>query len=111
MPAMLDQTIIPVRDQDESVEFYTRVLRFHYDGRAGMDGRFAVIRLNDSFTLNLQRFDVIPDPGIHYAFALDRPHFDRALQAIKDAGIPFGDGLRDKRMAMDVQTTNLATEC
>jgi len=85
-----------VKDQDESVEFYTRVLGFQYDGRAGMDDHFAVIRLNDSFTLDLQRFDVIPDPGIHYAFAMERDQFDRAFQAIKDSGIPFGDGPRDK---------------
>ena len=96
MTAMLDHTIVPVKDQDESVEFYTRVLGFQYDGRAGMDDRFAVIRLNESFTLDLQRFDVIPDPGIHYAFALERSQFDQAFQAIKDAGIPFGDGPRDK---------------
>jgi len=93
MTAMLDHTIVPVKDQDESVEFYTRVLGFQYDGRAGMDDHFAVIRLNDSFTLDLQRFDVITDPGIHYAFAMER---DRAFQAIKDSGIPFGDGPRDK---------------
>ncbi len=96
MAAVLDHTIVPVIDQDESVEFYTRVLGFQYDGRSGMDDRFAVIRLNDSFTLDLQRFDNIPDPGIHYAFAMDRPEFDRAFQAIKDAGIPYGDGPRDK---------------
>ena len=110
MPAMLDHTIVPVRDQDESVEFYTRALGFHYDGPAGMDNRFAVTRLNHSFTLGLQRFDVIPDPGIHYAFALDRPDFDRAFQAIKDAVTPFGDSPRDKRMAMDVQITNFTTD-
>ena len=61
-----------------------------------MDDRFAVIRLNDSFTLDLQRFDEIPNPGIHYAFAMDRTHFDWSFQAIKDAEIPFGDGPRDK---------------
>ena len=96
MTATLDHTIVPVKDQDESVEFYTKVLGFHYDGRGGMDDRFAVIRLNDSFVLDLQRFDNIPDPGIHYAFAMDRPQFDQAFQAIKDAGIPYGDGPRDK---------------
>ena len=96
MTAVLDHTIVPVKDQDESVEFYTRVLGFHYDGRGGMDDVFAVIRLNDSFTLDLQRSDNIPNPGIHYAFAMDRAQFDRAFQAIKDAGISFGDGPRDK---------------
>ncbi len=96
MTAALDHTIVPVNDQDESVEFYTKVLGFHYDGRGGMNDVFAVIRLNDSFTLDLQRSDNIPNPGIHYAFAMDRTQFDRAFQAIKDAGIPYGDGPRDK---------------
>jgi len=85
-----------VLDQEESVEFYTRVLGFKYDGRGGMNDVFAVIRLNDSFTLDLQESDTIPNPGIHYAFAMDRAQFDRSFQAIKDAGIPFGDGPRDK---------------
>ena len=92
MTAVLDHTIVPVNDQDVSVEFYTRVLGFQYDGRGGMNDRFAVIRLNDSFTLDLERSDDVPEPGIHYAFAMDRAEFDRAFQAIKDAGIPFGDG-------------------
>ena len=96
MTAALDHTIVPVKDQEESVEFYTRVLGFQYDGRGGMDDRFAVIRLNDSFVLDLQRSDDIPNPGIHYAFAMARPQFDQAFQAIKDAAIPFGDGPTDK---------------
>ena len=54
MTAGLDHTIVPVKDHDESVEFYTRVLGFQYDGKAGMNDHFAVIRLNDSFTLDLQ---------------------------------------------------------
>ena len=86
MTATLDHTIVPVKDQDESVEFYTRVLGFQYDGKAGMNDHFAVIRLNDSFTLDLQRFDEIPDPGIHYAFALDRAHFDRSFVSAADLG-------------------------
>ena len=92
MTASLDHTIVPVKDQDESVDFYTRVLGFQYGGRGGMNDRFAVIRLNDSFVLDLERSDNVPDPGIHYAFAMDRAQFDASFQAIKDSGIPFGDG-------------------
>ncbi len=50
MTVVLDHTILPVRDQDESVDFYTNVLGFKYDGRTGMNDVFAVIRLNDSST-------------------------------------------------------------
>ena len=95
MTAVQDHTIVPVKDQDESVAFYTDVLGFHYDGRGGMNDVFALMRLNDSFTLDLQRSDNLPDHGHHYAFALDRAHFDQSFQAIKDSGIPFGDGPRD----------------
>lgn len=93
MTAVLDHTILPVNNQDESVEFYTKVLGFHYDGRGGMNDVFAVIRLNDSFTLDLRHSDDVTSN--HYAFALDRAQFDQSFQAIKAIGIPYGDDPRD----------------
>ena len=84
MTAVLDHTIVPVRDQDESVDFYTNVLGFQYDGRAGINDVFAMICLNGSSTLDLRDSAEIPGLIHHYAFALDRPHFDRSFQAIKD---------------------------
>ena len=81
MTAVLDHTIAPVRDQDESGDFYTNVLGFKYDGRTGMNDVFAVIRLNDSSTLDLWRSDEIPGLSHHYALALDRAHFDRFFQS------------------------------
>ena len=84
MTAVLAHTIVPVRDQDESVYFYTNVLGFQYDGRAGMDDAFAMTCLNDSSTLDLRDSDEIPGLIHHYAFALGRPHFDRSFQAIND---------------------------
>ena len=91
MTAVLAHTIVPVRDQDESVDFYTNILGFQYDGKAGTNDVFAVIFLNDSSISDLRRSDEIPGLSLHYAFALDRAHFDRPFQAIKDSGIPFGD--------------------
>ena len=95
MTAILGHTIVPVRDQDESVDFYTNVLGFQYGGRAGMNDVFAMICLNDSSTLDLRDSDEIPGLIHHYAFAVDRPHFDRFFQAIKDSGIPFGSESRE----------------
>ena len=95
MTAVLDHTIVPVKDQDESIAFYTNMLGFEYDGRGGMNGVFAVIRLNDSFTLDLRRSDDLPVTAHHYAFAMDRAQFDQSFQAIKDSGIAFGDGPRE----------------
>ena len=84
MTAVLGHTSVPVRDQDESVDFYTNVLGFQYDGRAGMNDVFAMICLNGSSTLDLRDSDEILGLIHHYAFALDRPHFDRSFQAIND---------------------------
>jgi len=95
MTAVLAHTIVPVRDQDESVYFYTNVLGFQYDGRAGMNDVFAMICLNDSSTLDLRDSDEIPGLIHHYPFALDRPHFDRSFQAIKDSEILFGNESRE----------------
>ena len=95
MTAVLAHTIVPVRDQDESVYFYTNVLGFQYDGRADMNDVFAMICLNDSSTLDLSDSDEIPGLIHHYAFVLDRAHFDRYFQAIKDSGIPFGNESRE----------------
>ena len=95
MTAVLDHTIVPVRDQDESVDFDTNILGFQYDGRAGANDIFDVIFLNDSSILDLRRSDEIPGLSLHYAFALDRVHFDRSFQAIKDSGIPFRDESRE----------------
>ena len=82
MTAVLDLTTVTVRDQDESVDFYTNVLGFQYGGRAGMNDVFAMICLNDSSALDLRDSDEIPGLIHHYAFALARPHFDRSFQAI-----------------------------
>ena len=84
MTPVLAHTIVPVRDQDESVDFYTNVLGFQYDGRDGMNDVFDMICLNDSSTLDLRDSDEIPGLIHHYAFAWDRPNFDRSFQAIKD---------------------------
>ena len=79
MTAVLGHTIVPVRDRDESVDFYTNVLRLQYGGRAGMNDVFAMICLNDSSALDLRDSDEIPGLIHHYAIALDRPLFDRSF--------------------------------
>ena len=108
MTAVLDHTIAPVRDQDESGDFYTNVLGFKYDGRTGMNDVFAVIRLNDSSTLDLWRSDEIPGLSHHYGLALDRAHFVRFFQAIRDSGIPPLEASPEKRPAYATQAPALA---
>jgi catechol 2,3-dioxygenase-like lactoylglutathione lyase family enzyme len=87
MAVVLDHTIIPVRDQQEAVAFYTEILGLQ-DG--GMVGPFAVVRVNDTLTLDFIVAD--PAPSRHYAFAMDADEFDAAFRRIQAAGIPYGDG-------------------
>ena len=114
MTAVLDHAIAPVRDQDESGDFYTNDLGFKYDGRTGMSDVFAAIRLNDSSTLDLWRSDESPGLSHHYALALDRAYLDRFFQAIKDSGIPFGDepkeaaNIRDPGASTDAKGETLS---
>ena len=96
MAAGLDHTIVPVKDQEESVEFYTRIFDFEYTGRGGRDDRFAVVRVNDGFTLDFEHSDNVPAHGLHYAFYLDPDRFEGAFQRIQESGIPYGDGPMNK---------------
>jgi catechol 2,3-dioxygenase-like lactoylglutathione lyase family enzyme len=87
MAVVLDHTIIPVRDQQEAVAFYTAILGVK-DG--GCVGPFAVVRVND--TLPLDFIEADPEPSRHYAFAMDADEFEAAFRRIQAAGIPYGDG-------------------
>jgi catechol 2,3-dioxygenase-like lactoylglutathione lyase family enzyme len=87
MAVVLDHTIIPVRDQQEAVAFYTAILGVK-DG--GCVGPFAVVRVNDTLTLDFIEAD--PEPSRHYAFAMDADEFEAAFRRIQAAGIPYGDG-------------------
>jgi len=87
MAVVLDHTIIPVRDQQEAVAFYTAILGVK-DG--GCVGPFAVVRVNDTLTLDFIEAD--PGPSRHYAFAMDADEFEAAFRRIQAAGIPYGDG-------------------
>ena len=93
MAVVLDHTIIPVRDQQEAVAFYTAILGLQ-DG--GTVGPFAVVRVTDSPTLDFIVDEASPSRHYegrgHYAFAMDADEFDAAFRRIQAAGIPYGDG-------------------
>jgi catechol 2,3-dioxygenase-like lactoylglutathione lyase family enzyme len=50
MATQLDHMILPVNDRARSIEFYTRILGFAYEGEREP---FSVIRVNDELTLQL----------------------------------------------------------
>jgi catechol 2,3-dioxygenase-like lactoylglutathione lyase family enzyme len=85
MPA-IDHLILNVNDIAASVDFYVNVLGFKHEGE---DGPFTVLRVNETFTLQLAPWGTKGNE--HYAFALSRDEFDRVFTSIKEKGIPYGD--------------------
>jgi catechol 2,3-dioxygenase-like lactoylglutathione lyase family enzyme len=90
MTTVLDHTIVPVRDREEAVVFYTRIFGFQDLGEVGP---FLAVRVNDTFNLDFSRSEDFR--SIHYAFAMTPEEFDTAFKKIQDSGIPYGDNPSD----------------
>ena len=91
MATFLDHTIVPTKNREEMVEFYTKIFGFESSGEAGP---FLAVRVNENFNLDFGvREEFVP---IHYAFAMEPDEFEAAFGRIKAAGIPYGDGPRTK---------------
>jgi catechol 2,3-dioxygenase-like lactoylglutathione lyase family enzyme len=86
MTVVLDHTIVPVNNREESVEFYTRIFGFE---DLGESGPFLAVRVNDSLNLDFRQVDDLH--SIHYAFAMESEEFDAAFERIKDSKISYGD--------------------
>ncbi len=87
MALVLDHTIIDAQDVKQTVAFYVRILGAKDEGKMGP---FAVVRINDSLTL-----DFVPAKKRsirHVAFAMDPDEFEAAFKRIQAENIPFGDG-------------------
>ncbi len=86
VPAQLDHLILRVNDGPASVEFYTRILGFGYEGERGP---FSIIRVTDALTLQLAPWGT--QGGDHLAFAMTAAEFEETFRRVRDAGIPYGD--------------------
>jgi len=86
----IDHLILNVNDIAASVDFYVNILGFEHEGE---DGPFTVIRVNETFTLQLAPWGTKGNE--HYAFALSHEEFDRVFTAIKEKGIPYGDSFHN----------------
>ena len=91
MATVLDHTIVPVRDREEAVEFYSRIFSFENLGEVGP---FLAVRVNEGFTLDFRDSDDFR--SIHYAFAMQPEEFETAFTNIREAGIPYGDSPYDQ---------------
>ena len=86
MPTQLDHLIVMVNDRDKSIEFYTRILGFTYEGEREP---FSVVRVTPDLVLQLAPWGT--KGGEHLAFAMTRDEFDQAFGRIVDAGLEYGD--------------------
>lgn len=86
MPVQLDHLILAVNDRLKSVEFYTRVLGFTYQGEREP---FSVIRVTPEFVLQLAPWGT--KGGEHLAFAMSRSEFAAIFERIRENGIAYGN--------------------
>jgi catechol 2,3-dioxygenase-like lactoylglutathione lyase family enzyme len=82
----IDHIILNVNHLGETVAFYTEVLGVALEGQ---DGPFTVLRVSESFTIQVAAWGTKGNE--HYAFAMDRDEFDAVFQRLKERGIPYGD--------------------
>ena len=83
--ASLDHLILNVNDVAATVAFYTSILGFQEDGKAGP---FTVLRVNATTTLQLAQRKT--DGGEHLAFALSKSEFDQVFARIRERGLDYG---------------------
>lgn len=89
MAAQLDHMILLVNDRGLSIEFYTQILGFAYEGDREP---FSVIRVNDQLTLQLAAWGTTG--GTHLAFVMSRSEFEEVFDRVRQSGIPYGDSFQ-----------------
>jgi len=87
MTIVLDHTIVPARDKEESARFFARIFGLAYDGT---HSHFAPVRVNETLTLD---FDTDDDFKMHhYAFKVSEAEFDAIFGRVKADGVVYGSG-------------------
>ena len=84
--AQLDHLILMVNDREKSIDFYTRVLGFEYEGEREP---FSMIRVTPDLVLQLAPWGT--KGGEHLAFAMPRSEFDHVFRLVRESGIEYGD--------------------
>jgi hypothetical protein len=83
---ILDHTIVPSNDKDQSAQFFARIFDLPYEGA----GHFAPVRVNDQLTLDFASASNVE--SMHYAFLVDDGDFDAIVGRIEAEGISYGSG-------------------
>ena len=87
MPIILDHTIVPARDKEESARFFARIYGLKYEGPVG---HFAPVKVNQTLTLDFDNWEQFETH--HYAFHVSDEEFDAIFGRVKAEGIPYGSG-------------------
>ena len=90
MQITLDHVGVLVRNIDETIEFYGRILGLkNAERRVDRGLEFAQIQVSDTSALAIWEAPEIPCQ--HFAFAVSAPHFDAIFERIRDAGLRYGN--------------------
>ena len=87
MTIVLDHTIVPAHDKEESARFFARIFGLAYEGT---HSHFAPVQVNETLTLD---FDTDKNFEIHhYAFKVSEPEFDQIFARVQATAVPYGSG-------------------
>ncbi len=91
MTVELDHLLVPSRDKVASAKRLAGLLGVRWS-ETGV-GPFAPVFVNDGLTLDFDQW-TDPIPSIHYCFRVSEAEFDRIVERIGAAGIPYRSSVR-----------------
>src|SRR5271167_2487497 len=93
MTIVLDHTIVPARDKEESARFFARIFGLEYNGPVS---HFAPVRINDTLTVDFDNWDSFERH--HYAFKVSEAEFDGIFDRVRGEGLAYGSGRARRRI-------------
>src|SRR4051794_25608984 len=78
MSIVLDHTIVPARDKEESARFFARIFGLEYKGPVS---HFAPVRINETLTIDFDNWDSFERH--HYAFKVSETEFDGIFDRVR----------------------------
>src|SRR5260370_19555863 len=89
MTIVLDHTIVPARDEEESARFFARIFGIEYQGPVS---HFAPVRINETLTIDFDNWASFERH--HYAFKVSEVEFDGIFDRVRGEGLAYGSGPR-----------------
>ena len=89
MTIVLDHTIVPATNKEESARFFARIFGLEYLGPVS---HFAPVRINDTLTIDFDNWDSFERH--HYAFKVAEAEFDGIFDRVRGEGLAYGSGPR-----------------